>query len=146
MKGYIWRELWLWLKGTTGMSVMRKFLPLSHFSPLLGKERYMLLLFKTPVQIPVRDCNSIPAESMGGDVRRYNPLSLMSISRSISASETLPPLKLIIRSHRHNSSSKFYSWSILLFFGMHFWQAECLQTPLKSAGIRGAWQRKRPFA
>lgn len=45
MKGYIWRELWLWLKGTTGMSVMRKFLPRNHFSPLLGKYRDMLLLF-----------------------------------------------------------------------------------------------------
>ena len=73
-----------------------------------------------PVQIPVRDCNSIPAESTGGNLHRCYPLSLTHIIRSISASETLPVLKLIIRSHSHNSSSKFYKWLILIFFGMYF--------------------------
>lgn len=115
------------------------------FLLFLGRTDTHCCCSQTPVQIPARDCSSIPAESTGGDLHRCNPLSLMSITRSISASETLPVLKLIIRSHSHNSSSKFYNWLILLLFGMYFWQVECLQTPLKSAGIRGAWQRERPF-
>lgn len=50
-----------------------------------------------PVHIPVRNTNSIPAESRVDDLHWCCPLSLMHTVRSNSASETLPVLKPITK-------------------------------------------------
>lgn len=80
MKGYIWRELWLWLKGTTGMCAMRKFLPRSHFASLLGNTDTCCFCLQNaaPVQIPVGGMQQHPWREHGGDLCWCYPYGLMS--------------------------------------------------------------------
>lgn len=131
MKGYIWRELWLWLKGTTGMCAMRKFLPRSHFA--FGEHRHVLFLFAE---------RSPSSDSSGGNATAFPRESMVVIY--VGATHTA--------SCQEHLSKRNFTWleataltvaaNIII---VQFWYFLVFADPTELIWHQGVWKRKKSF-